>query len=446
MSQHMLAENNTALFGVNWHQCAKSGSKRTGVGGMFAKGAKRKRNPSISDSSFDAVDYGDNIYTLHTNNNNRSSAQDNTTFDEHIYVDNPPKNDKRFKKKTLAAILYLAFSVNVLIILLLVPNRFNSELASAIPVTLLNFIQNLSKYSSTDKVEQPLEIQLKNMALNVMQSNEWSTEKLERIDMSWQSFSTDQQNKIKQEVWFQLFENAIIHELDTLNNNAKTPTKMPPEVFAITTMAKSLGIREIPEYKLAKVDKDKSIKTASRNTHATAAIKKIKATPVSTQKTNGTNLVKAKSKNQNQKNSKPPIQKKKLKPQTKTVTVKPSDGPTLSELSDITVQFEDSYEEGNLEKLMSLFSMKAISNRFNNVNEIEQQYADLFRSTSERQIFIHDMKWTYSKGKAVGKGKMETVLMTDTDSKVRSSNSRVQLVVEKLGETTRITRFYALKR
>ncbi len=166
---------------------------------MFAKGAKKKRDPSISDSSFDAVEYVDNIYTLPTNdNNNRSSAKINTEYDEQIYIDNPPKIDKRFKKKFIVAILYLAFSVNVLILLLLVPNKFTSELSSTIPVALSNILQNVSNYASTEQAEQPLEIQLKNMALNVMQFNDWSAQKLERIDMSWQSFSASQQNKIKQ--------------------------------------------------------------------------------------------------------------------------------------------------------------------------------------------------------------------------------------------------------
>jgi len=118
--------------------------------------------------------------------------------------------------------------------------------------------------------------------------------------------------------------------------------------------------------------------------------------------------------------------------------------PTYSELSDITVQFVDAYEAGNLKKFTALFSKNAISNKQNDLNGIKDQYAQIFSSTTERQMFIHDLKWSYKKNAAIGKGKLELVILSNTETDVFSQKGRVEIVAERKNNKVLIKRFYHL--
>jgi len=392
------------------------------------------------------VQYKNNIYTIRSDENDSSSPvhPDNSTETQHT-SGAQSKNNSRLKKHMIAAIFYLALSINALIVFLLVPNKYTSDSSPTPANTSTNTLTNVSTDKSNEliadalvaSIPQPLQRQLKNKTLNVMQSDDWDVQKLKHIDMDWQRLSRDQQSSTKQEVWFQLFENALVNQLSMQKNSTDNTTKITSTRLALIRLANSIDIRDISKY-LPETSNGKNIANQVKTG--------IDPTPKSSHEPLKTNRKITETLAQKQ-ISQPQIQPQlqpQLPPYKKRITRVRPDGPTLSELRDITVKFIDSYEQGDLEKMMSLFSTKAISNRFNNIKEIRQDYANLFKSTSERQIFIHDIKWTYNKGRAVGKGKMATLLMTDTDTNVISRNSRVQIVVEKLGKSSRITRFYEL--
>ncbi len=420
---------------------------------MFAKGFNKKQNTGQLDAT---SEYGDNVYAIHSGGNaNHFSASFDHSIKAQNSIDNPTLNDNRLNKGMIAAIFVLALSINVVVVFLVAPNRFAEELSSVIPSVILNIWIDKSSDADANPDAQPLEFQLKNMALNIMQFDNWNAPQLEKVNLYWQSLNVDQRANIKQEVWYQLFENALIHELNLLRNNTKIAKKKPAEALALVSLANSLDVRDTSsennrntnQTSLSKAQENPRIKPKKENRKNTTAQNVQSSNAQKSKKTTRTLAVNTNSHNTPSKNQKQALQQQSQKKQKETNTKRTTlaGGPTPSELNDITVKYIESYEEGNLKKLMSLFSSKAISNRFDNLEEIEGEYANLFQSTSERQMFIHDLKWSYNKGRAIGKGRMETLLMSDTDSNVLATNSRVQLVVEKLGNSTRIIRFYALE-
>ena len=119
----------------------------------------------------------------------------------------------------------------------------------------------------------------------------------------------------------------------------------------------------------------------------------------------------------------------------------PPEGPTAAQLQDIVTQFISAYETGNLERFDSLFSVNAKSNDHTNLATIKQEYKELFATTSDRQLFINDLKWSFVENKAKGVGKLHALIVSKDDS-VRVVKGKIQFVAEKAGNKAIITHLY----
>lgn len=78
---------------------------------------------------------------------------------------------------------------------------------------------------------------------------------------------------------------------------------------------------------------------------------------------------------------------------------------TKSELNNVLLQFTRSYNKGDINRLIALFDDNAKTNDQKNKVGIKAEYADLFKSTADRNITINNMHWNLGKGKARGDAK-----------------------------------------
>ncbi|WP_455200645.1 hypothetical protein [Kaarinaea lacus] len=75
---------------------------------------------------------------------------------------------------------------------------------------------------------------------------------------------------------------------------------------------------------------------------------------------------------------------------------------TKGELNKIVSQFARSYNEGDIVRLMALFTDNARTNDQKNKSGIKADYAELFNNTETRNLMIKDIKWRLGNGKAEG--------------------------------------------
>jgi len=120
--------------------------------------------------------------------------------------------------------------------------------------------------------------------------------------------------------------------------------------------------------------------------------------------------------------------------------------PTASELQDMVTRFISAYEAGDLELLISLFAENAKTNDKNSLDDIVKDYTALFSSTSERQIFIQDLDWSYNNNRAKGNGKINTVVFANNDNKLQQLNGKIQIVAKKIDDKVLITHLYHILR
>jgi len=99
---------------------------------------------------------------------------------------------------------------------------------------------------------------------------------------------------------------------------------------------------------------------------------------------------------------------------------------TKGELNNILSQFARSYNQGDIKRLMALFDENAITNDQKDKTGIQAEYADLFRSTTERDINIKDIHWDLGKGKAKGDARF-TVLVKPMGS---TESARIEGKIE----------------
>ena len=91
---------------------------------------------------------------------------------------------------------------------------------------------------------------------------------------------------------------------------------------------------------------------------------------------------------------------------SKTMKNEPQDITlTKSELNNVVKQFAQSYNKGDINRLIALFDNNAQTNDQKNKQGIKAEYTELFKTTADRNIQFKNMFWDLGKGKANGSAK-----------------------------------------
>lgn len=105
--------------------------------------------------------------------------------------------------------------------------------------------------------------------------------------------------------------------------------------------------------------------------------------------------------------------------------------PTRGELQDIVTQYIDSYQSGNIRRMMELFSHGTWTTDLTGLKEMRNEYESLFQSTSDRQLFIDNMQWSFKNNKAMGTGDLVVTLISSQGTQITKQKGKVRMIVEK---------------
>jgi len=120
--------------------------------------------------------------------------------------------------------------------------------------------------------------------------------------------------------------------------------------------------------------------------------------------------------------------------------------PTAAELQDITTQLVSAYEAGNLKQFISLFSSEVKTNDRIDLTGVKQDYEQLFATTSDRQMFIQNLKWSNETIGAKGTGDLEVVILSNEGNPVYSMEGKIQIIAQKIDSMVKITHLYHIER
>ena len=115
--------------------------------------------------------------------------------------------------------------------------------------------------------------------------------------------------------------------------------------------------------------------------------------------------------------------------------------PTMAELNNLTVQLISAYEAGDLERFASFFDDDPESEYYEQLEQVKTEYQDLVYQTSDRQMFIRDMKWSFKDNVAIGKGTLTLVTLFSSQSQVLNRKKNLQMIARKDKNKILITRF-----
>jgi len=364
-------------------------------------------------------------------------------------------NIRLVTKFFIATLSSLGLSISIYILIPSIPTYLSANLVPAIsnlqsPPTASDELQpNETAKSIMNKAGSSLEAKLQNIAYRIIQSDNWDAQKLHYFKITWVGLNQQQQDVIKDTVWYQMFERALRGETNAaLKNLSDDDDSYSPQVRALLALALNLDVlksrrRDVaPRYKKSAVN-DTSRRSKDNDNTVVAKLQPAIRTPIEQDSpaTEQEILIEDSQLLNSQQDSVD------TDPAQETVDINRYEyglRPTYSELSDITVQFVDAYETGNLEKFTSLFTRNAVSNEQNDRSGIKNQYEKIFASTTERQMFIHDLKWSFRKNIAIGKGTLELMIISTNEAGVLSQKGRVQLVAERQRDKILIKRFYYL--
>lgn len=322
---------------------------------------------------------------------------------------------------------------------------------------------DVERLMTQSKGEPSKGINLEHVALKIVRTESWNEQDILQVALAWQKYSANQKNKLRETVWFQLLENSITqrvllyHNKKATNNLDRTDKQKQKLLLGL---AKNLDV-SIPELKnnraqvevkrlRSKAEMQETKKSLSINTET--KIVNDEATKNTALQLQVPNVLLPKHEvahmdpAQDGQGAAPAVSNELLGKVTAKLTKVPvaMKKPTAAQLDAVTVQFVDAYESGDISKFTSLFALDAFSNNQNNLSAIKSEYETLFNSTSERQMFLQNLKWKYSGSKAVGKAKLKVVIMTHTGADVSSFSGRIQFVVEKQDDAVVITKLFHL--
>lgn len=115
--------------------------------------------------------------------------------------------------------------------------------------------------------------------------------------------------------------------------------------------------------------------------------------------------------------------------------------PTIAELNNLTVQLIHAYETGDLERFGSLFDDDPESEHYEQLERVKSEYEDLVYQTSDRQMFIRDMKWSFEGDEAIGKGTLTLVTLFSSQAQVLNRKKQLEMIARKDKNKILITRF-----
>lgn len=105
--------------------------------------------------------------------------------------------------------------------------------------------------------------------------------------------------------------------------------------------------------------------------------------------------------------------------------------PTKEELRNLLQDFVTSYNRGDLDKLMALFSQEARTNDRTNISQIRSDYEQLFQTTKSREIVLSDVTWKFNQNKAVASGLFEAKIQPLRDHQINVFRGKIRIAVTK---------------
>jgi CheY-like chemotaxis protein len=115
---------------------------------------------------------------------------------------------------------------------------------------------------------------------------------------------------------------------------------------------------------------------------------------------------------------------------------------TQEELTKLVHRFVFVYQAGDLQQFLSLFDDKIRTNDRIDKAGLRQDYEDLFRNTSMRQMTLGDITWDINNREAEGAANFEVRVRRINEDRVRVYHGSLTFRVEKIDGRPRIVRMY----
>jgi hypothetical protein len=113
---------------------------------------------------------------------------------------------------------------------------------------------------------------------------------------------------------------------------------------------------------------------------------------------------------------------------------------TQGELNNVVNQFANSYNEGDINRLMALFAENAVTNDQQSKTGIKADYTELFSNTKTRKLMINDVKWQFGMDKAEGAAEFVVVVQPINGAAENSYHGQIKITAIKQPRGVYITR------
>ena len=231
------------------------------------------------------------------------------------------------------------------------------------------------------------------LAEKFLASNKWNEESINQFILDWQILSPSERQEAQNTAWFTRFKSAIQNQLNEQKNNADKVSSLAEDLLT------SLLVTVDPGHFIRQPFFTEESTTLADNSKIEAIISS-QPTIVAGTDVAGTDVAgsdKELTVAANEVRAGTDTHKPAIAVKQKAV---PAKAPhvnkiiNLAKVNKTLSEFVQSFETGNLDSLMQLFSSKATTNHHTSAADIRTSYAELFQTTAVRELQFSEFTWT----------------------------------------------------
>lgn len=288
-----------------------------------------------------------------------------------------------------------------------------------------------------DKAAPQLHSQkIKLVAQLLMDDNSWNKELIKDFVVQWNKLSDSEKALTKQTDWFYDFSSKLSQQIKTAKTKAKTG-----DVQAIYTQQALLSLADSLIFGDDRSMKELLAQTAQSNSaehESTAAEAKKPEEHVAVSHEEATAR---------------PETAKQESTQVAVIDVKPTHvvepAPiqsvqgqiSRSDVEKTLSQLTASVEDGNMKQLAALFADDDFSNRFDGIDQVLNEYRDLFATTRERNLNFNNLNWNFEQNDAYGKARYLAQVKMKSANVNKDISGDLEITLHRQSDKLYITNF-----
>jgi len=271
---------------------------------------------------------------------------------------------------------------------------------------------------------------IKLVAQLMMDDENWNKELIKDFVVQWNKLTANEKATVKQTDWFYEFSSKLSQQIKTAKNKAKSG-----DVQAIYNQQALLGLADSLIFGDDRSMKELLAQTAQSNTpptQQTSASRESQSGNTTTE--NQSVAVDAREKSESN-------QVAVIDTRSSTQSEASPAHVSRSEIENTLSQITEAVEDGSMKSLANLFADDDFTNRFASLDQVLDDYREMFATTKQRHLELSSFNWDFDNNDARGTAKYHATVKMKSANVNKDISGKLDITLHRENDRIYITNF-----